>query len=55
MNQLNQGQLKFPTYTGHVGQTTAVACNVTSRVVAITGTIHTTGVKDEMTFTASRT
>ncbi|MFF0217359.1 hypothetical protein [Streptomyces vinaceus] len=54
VNQLNQGQLNFPTYTGHVGRTTAVACNLTSRVVAMTGTIHTTGVKGEMTFTASR-
>ncbi|MEV6577363.1 hypothetical protein AB0M92_04250 [Streptomyces sp. NPDC051582] len=54
VNPLNQGQITFPTYTGAVGRSTGVACNLTSRVVGISGTIHTTGVKGEMTFTATR-
>ncbi|MFJ3975950.1 hypothetical protein [Streptomyces sp. NPDC090021] len=55
VNPLNQGRINFPTYTGMPGRTTGVACNLTSRVVALTGTIHTTGVKGEMNFTATRT
>ncbi|MFK0217466.1 hypothetical protein ACIQWN_04645 [Streptomyces vinaceus] len=54
VNSLNQGQINFPTYTGNVGRSTGVGCNLTSRVVAISGVIHTEGVKGEMKFTASR-
>ncbi|GAA0293830.1 hypothetical protein GCM10010302_35600 [Streptomyces polychromogenes] len=54
VNPINQGGITFPTYAGPVGQTTSVACNLTSRVVSMTGKISTTGIKGERVFTVNR-
>ncbi|MEC4575073.1 hypothetical protein [Streptomyces virginiae] len=54
VNPINQGGITFPTYAGPLGQTTSVACNLSSRVVAMTGRISTTGVKGDRVFTVTR-